>query len=89
MFIVNEILDDGFNAAAQGYITAQCTYKMDYLNAFKKDCELFAVAGEQLSKVLGSSESMIYTEWNRRKNEFDEWIKEVKASIREQQMQMS
>ena len=93
MFIVNEILDDGFNAAAQGYITAQCSYKIDYLNAFKKDCELFAVAGEQLSKVLGSTLSMTYAEWNRRKNEFDEWIKAVKESIREQQqmqqMQMS
>ena len=88
MFIVNEILDDGFNAAAQGYITAQCSYKIDYLNAFKKDCELFAVAGEQLSKVLGSTLSMTYAEWNRRKNEFDEWIKAVKESIREQQ-QMS
>ena len=93
MFIVNEILDDGFNAAAQGYITAQCSYKIDYLNAFKKDCELFAVAGEQLSKVLGSTLSMTYAEWNRRKNDFDEWIKTVKESIREQQqmqqMQMS
>ena len=85
MFIVNEILDDGFNAAAQGYITAQCSYKIDYLNAFKKDCELFAVAGEQLSKVLGSTLSMTYAEWNRRKNEFDEWIKAVKESIKEQQ----
>ena len=87
MFIVNEILDDGFNAAAQGYITAQCSYKIDYLNAFKKDCELFAVAGEQLSKVLGSTLSMTYVEWNRRKNEFDEWIKAVKESIKEQQQQ--
>ena len=87
MFIVNEILDDAFNAAAQGYITAQMSYKVDYLQTFKKDCQLLAVAGEQLSKILGSTSSSTYLEWDRRKNEFDEWIKDVKASIREHQQQ--
>ena len=82
MFIVNEILDDGFNAAAQGYLTAESSYSISFMEQFKKDCEIFSNAGEQLSKVLPNFTQM---EWNRRKQNFDDWIKTVKDSIREQQ----
>lgn len=86
MFIVNDILDDGFNAAAQGYLTSESSYSIKKMESFRKDCEIFAIAGEQLSKVLPN---FTQVEWTRRKNDFDGWMKEVKESIREQQMNMS
>ena len=87
MFIVNEILDDGFNAAAQGYITCEASFSLAKRESFRKDCEIFAIAGEQLSKVLPN---VTQVEWTRRKEDFDGWIKEVKESIRaEQQMNMT
>ena len=52
------------------------------METFRKDCEIFATAGEQLSKVLPK---FTQEEWNRRKHNFDDWMKMVKDSIREQQ----
>ena len=53
-----------------------------YVDEFRKECEIFAIAGEQLSKVLPIK---TLQEWKERKNNFDNWMKEVKQVIRDQQ----
>ena len=82
IFIVHEILDDGFNASVQGYLSSESSYNQQYVDQFKKECEIFAIAGEQLSKVLPIK---TLQEWKERKNNFDNWMKEVKQVIRDQQ----
>ena len=85
-FIVNEILDDGFNASVQGYLSAESTYNSQFMEEFKKECDIFSTAGEQLSKVLPTK---TYKEWEDRKHNFENWIKQVKEVLKEQQMQYS
>ena len=82
IFIVHEILDDGFNASVQGYLSSESSYNQQYVDQFRKECEIFAIAGEQLSKVLPIK---TLQEWKERKNNFDNWMKEVKQVIRDQQ----
>ena len=85
-FIVNEILDDGFNAAIQGYLSAEKIYNEKLMDEFRKECEIFATAGEQLSKVLSKT---TVNEWKERKHNFENWIQEVKDVLQSQQLQLS
>ena len=82
IFIVHEILDDGFNASVQGYLSSESSFNQQYIDEFRKECEIFATAGEQLSKVLPMK---TLQEWKERKYNFDNWMKEVKQVIRDQQ----
>ena len=85
-FIVNEILDDGFNAAVQGYLLAESVNDRKIMEEFKKECEILALAGEQLSKVLSKA---TINEWIARKHHFKDWIQLVKKEMKEQQYQFS
>ena len=79
-FIVNEILDDGFNAAVQGYLSAESALNQKFMEEFQKECEIFATAGEQLSKVLSKK---TVREWNLRKHSFEDWMKDVKEEMKD------
>ena len=50
-FIVNEILDNGFNAAVQGYLQAQVTFNYNSMAEFETECELFSYHGEEMARI--------------------------------------
>ena len=74
-FIVNEILDSGFNAAVQGYLDAQVSFNYVAAEEFEKECELFSNLGEKMSKVVFGN-TYVGKEWNERKHNFENYIKE-------------
>jgi len=74
-FIVNEILDNGFNAAVQGYLQAQVTFNYNSMAEFETECELFSYHGEEMARIVFGN-NPIGKEWKERKNNFENWIKE-------------
>ena len=74
-YIVNEILDNGFNAAVQGYLQAQVTFNYNSMAEFETECELFSYHGEEMSRIVFGN-NPIGKEWKERKNNFENWIKE-------------
>lgn len=73
-FIVYEILDNGFNAAVQGYLCAQSFCDLQKMTQFKNDCDNFSKVGEQVSKCVSKKTS---EEWQNRRQNFDTWIQDA------------
>ena len=73
-FIVYEILDNGFNAAVQGYLCAQSFCDVQKMSEFKKECDNFSKVGEQVSKCVSKKTS---EEWQIRRHNFDNWIQDA------------
>ena len=71
IFILKTLLNQAFETAARGYLSAQALDKIKESNDFKMDCANFARVGEQLSKVVYGS---TYNGWAERKLDFEKWI---------------
>ena len=71
IFILKTLLNQAFETAARGYLSAQNLDKIKESNDFKMDCANFARVGEQLSKVVYGS---TYNGWAERKLDFEKWI---------------
>ena len=71
IFILKTLLNQAFETAARGYLSAQNLDKIKESNDFKIDCANFARVGEQLSKVVYGC---TYNGWAERKLDFEKWI---------------
>jgi len=71
IFILNSLINQAFETAAQGYLAAKNLNKTKEMKEFEMDCANFARVGEQLSKVVYGS---AYEGWTERKHNVDEWI---------------
>jgi len=71
IFILKTLLNQAFETAARGYLSAQNLDKIKESNDFKMDCANFARVGEQLSKVVYGC---TYNGWAERKLDFEKWI---------------
>ena len=63
-FIVNEILDNGFNAAVQGYLQAQVTFNYNSMAEFETECELFSYHGEEMARIGKNYASKKYDQFS-------------------------
>ena len=63
-FIVNEILDNGFNAAVQGYLQAQVTFNYNSMAEFETECELFSYHGEEMARIGKNHASKRYDQFS-------------------------
>ena len=80
-FIIYEILDNGFNAAVQGYLCAHNANDLQKMTQFKKECDNFSKVGEQVSKSISNKTSQ---EWQIRRKNFDNWIIEAAITTNKQ-----
>ena len=80
-FIIYEILDNGFNAAVQGYLCARGVNDLQKMAQFKKECDNFSKVGEQVSKSISNKTSQ---EWQVRRKNFDNWIIEAAITTNKQ-----
>ena len=82
-FIVATILNPGFHAAAQGYLSSLgfATGKVQN-QEFKSDCHSFSRAGEQICTDVLGREHPISIEWKKKRCDFDAWIKYSGVAIR-------
>ena len=72
-YIVYEILDNGFNAAVQGYLCALNICDLQKMDQFKQDCDNFSKVGEKVSKCVSKKTS---EDWHVRRQNFDTWIQD-------------
>ena len=63
-YIVNEILDNGFNAAVQGYLQAQVTFNYNSMAEFETECELFSYHGEEMARIGKNYASKKYDQFS-------------------------
>ena len=80
LFILYEILDNGFDAAVQGYLSAKKGYTMYRMNGlemkeFKAECDNFSKVGQQIAKIVLEDSDV---SWKQRHHNFDDWMKENK-----------
>ena len=74
--IVKEILEDGFNAAVQGYIYSRMSFDNKHMQEFKHACVIFSNVGEQISVMVFGTKHNISKEWTKRRFNFEKWIEE-------------
>ena len=79
-FIVATILNPGFHAAAQGYLSSFGFASGKVQNQeFKSDCEKLSKVGEKISTDLFGQEVPVTMEWKKRRYDFESWIRETKS----------
>lgn len=75
LFILSDIIKEGFNAAVQGYLQAKNMRMTVEMKSFHLDCEYFAKIGEQLSKIIFGNDDSLYLDWKDKQINFDGWMK--------------
>ena len=76
-FILTKILEPGFTAATQGYLTSVDDVEGIVRNQeFKSDCDSFSRIGEKISKQLLGQEHHVTNGWKKKRYDFEAWIRE-------------
>ena len=76
-FILTNILELGFTAATQGYLTSVDDIEGIVRNQeFKSACDSFSRAGEKTSKQLLGQEHHVTIGWKKKRYDFEAWIRD-------------
>jgi hypothetical protein len=76
-FILTKILEPGFTAATQGYLTSVDDIEGIVRNQeFKSECDSFSRAGEKISKQLLGQEHHVTIGWKKKRYDFEAWIRD-------------
>ena len=74
-FILYIVLQNAFQAAAEGFLTAKMCHDFDKMEFFKKECEKLSMAGVQIAIISCGKDSSTTKCWKEKNENFENWLK--------------